>query len=265
MIELKTVGVLLRPGDQSYPLDLLRTQLQRAGIGMLVLDDRPPAEPLDLVIAMGGDGTVLKALDLMPGCPVLAINYGTVGFLTAGGRDDLELLVHRLIERRYIVSDRLLIRCDHPGGTTHVVNEIVLRSSWRMMNVEVSIDGGKIRNIRGDGVIVGTPTGSTGYLLSTGAPVVMPDVECFILDGLNEYNFTSRALILSPRSHIHLLVTHVFTGEHAHLYIDGNPVGPVPVGQAISLQRSDRRAQLLFFEEHYFFRNLSSRLGREGR
>jgi NAD+ kinase len=264
MIELKALGVLLRRGDQTYPLELLHALLARAGVRMHILDDHPPQEPLDLVIAMGGDGTVLKALDMMPGCPVLAINYGTVGFLTAGSRDDLELLVRRLIERQYIVSERLLLRCEHPGGTTHVVNEIVLRSSWRLMNVEVSVNGGKIRNIRGDGVIVGTPTGSTGYLLSTGAPLVMPDVECFILDGLNEYNFTSRTLILSPQSHIHLLVTNVFPGEHAHLYIDGNPVGPVPLGEEIRLQRSDRRAQLLFFDEHYFFRNLSSRLGWEG-
>ncbi|MFI5400451.1 MAG: NAD(+)/NADH kinase, partial [SAR324 cluster bacterium] len=145
MIQLKALGVLLRQGDHAYPLDLLRTLLERAGIRMHILDDVPPPEPLDLVIAMGGDGTVLKALDLMPGCPVLAINYGTVGFLTAGSRDDLELLVRRLIEHQYILSDRLLLRCDHGGGTTHVVNEIVLRSSWRMMNVEVSIDGGKIR------------------------------------------------------------------------------------------------------------------------
>ena len=261
MIQLKALGVLLRRGDQDYPLELLRTLLTQAGIRMYVLDDKPPPESLDLIISMGGDGTVLKALDLMPGCPVMAVNFGNVGFLTAGGRDDLELLVKRLIERKYIISERLLIRCVHPRGVTHVVNEIVLRSSWRLMNVEVSVNGGKIRNIRGDGVIVGTPTGSTGYLLSTGAPIVMPDVECFILDGLNEYNFTSRALILSPHSHIHLLVTSVFQGEHANLYIDGNPVSSVGVGEEIQLHRSDRTAQLLFFEEHYFFRNLSSRLG----
>jgi NAD+ kinase len=263
MIQLKALGVVLRRGEQPYPLDLLRRLLTQAGIRMHVLEDKPPPESLDLIIAMGGDGTVLKALDLMPGCPVLAVNFGNVGFLTAGGRDDLELLVKRLLQREYILSERLLIRCVHPHGVTHVVNEIVLRSSWRLMNIEVSVNGGKIRNIRGDGVIVGTPTGSTGYLLSTGAPIVMPDVECFILDGLNEYNFTSRALILSPHSRIHLLVTNVFAGEHAHLYIDGNPIGPIPVGQEIKLQRSDRTAQLLFFDEHYFFRNLSSRLGWE--
>lgn len=264
MIQMKALGVLLRDGGQGYPVEALRAMLGKAGIRMHVLGEAPPPEPLDLVIAMGGDGTVLKALDLMPGCPVLAINFGTIGFLTAGGREEMERLVQRLIDRQYLISERLLLRCDHPGGTTHVVNEIVLRSTWRLMNVEVSVNGGKIRNIRGDGVIVGTPTGSTGYLLSTGAPLVMPDVECFILDGLNEYNFTSRALILSPHSRIRLHVTSVFAGESARLYIDGIPIGAVAPGQEIHLQRSDRSAQLLFFDEHYFFRNLSSRLGWEG-
>jgi len=263
MIHLKALGVLLREGGQPYPLDLLRTMLGQAGIRIHMLDDGRPPEPLDLVIAMGGDGTVLKALDMMPGCPVLAINFGTVGFLTAGGREELEQLLQRLIARQYIISERLLLRCDYPGGMAHVVNEIVLRSSWRLMNVEVSVNGGKIRNIRGDGMIVGTPTGSTGYLLSTGAPLVMPDVECFILDGLNEYNFTSRALILSPQSRIRLVVGPLLPDQTCNLYIDGNPICSVPAGQEIRLQRSDRRAQLLFFDEHYFFRNLSSRLGWE--
>jgi NAD+ kinase len=264
MIQMKALGVLLRDEGQAYPVEALRKLVTKAGIRMHLLGSGPPPESLDLVIAMGGDGTVLKALDMMPGCPVLAINFGTVGFLTAGGRDELEQLVQRLIEGKYLISERLLLRCEHPRGVTHVVNEVVLRSSWRLMNVEVSVNGGKIRNIRGDGVIVGTPTGTTGYLLSTGAPLVMPDVECFILDGLNEYNFTSRALVLSPHSRIRLLVTSVFAGETANLYIDGNPICPVAPGQEIRLQRSDRRAQLLFFDEHYFFRNLSSRLGWEG-
>jgi NAD+ kinase len=192
---------------------------------------------------------------------VLAINFGTVGFLTAGDRTELATLVGRLLKGDYLVSERLLLRCDLPGVTTHVVNEIVLRSTWRMIQVDVDVNGARIRTIRGDGVIVGTPTGSTGYLLSAGAPIVMPDVQCFVLDGINEYNFTSRAVIVGPSSNIRLHVPSVLPGQRVEALADGNLVGELLAGQDLTLRCSERRAQLIFFDEHYFFHNLSSRLG----
>ncbi|HUJ75911.1 MAG TPA: NAD(+)/NADH kinase [bacterium] len=260
MSQIRALGVLVRDDTQPYPLESLQRLLDGARVRMHLLNNGLPTERLDVVVAMGGDGTVLKALDMMPDCPVLAINFGTVGFLTAGDRAELEQLVGRLLAGDFVVSERVLLRCQHPGGTAHVVNEVVLRSSWRLMSVDVTVNGAHIRSIRADGVIVGTPTGSTGYLLSTGAPIVMPDVSCFVLDGLNEYNFTSRALILSPDSKIRLLVTALHGGEEARVYIDGNAVGALEVGQQLLLERSPRRAQLIFFDPNYFFHNLTSRL-----
>ena len=80
---------------------------------------------------------------------------------------------------------------------------------------------------------MGTPTGSTGYLLSTGAPVVMPDVNCFILDGINEYNFTSRALILPPESTIRLHIPSLRSGQEVMLMVDGKPRGKLNAGQDV--------------------------------
>jgi NAD+ kinase len=261
MPQLKAVGVLLRDGTDPAALTAVQPLFDRAGIRVHMLNQGLPKTPLDVVIAMGGDGTVLKALDLMPDCPVLAINFGTVGFLTAGDRTELAALVGRLLKGDYLISERLLLRCDFPGGTTHVVNEIVLKSTWRMIQVEVDVNGARIRTIRGDGVIVGTPTGSTGYLLSAGAPIVMPDVQCFVLDGINEYNFTSRAVIVAPTSHIRLHVPNLLPGQRVEMIADGNLVGELLPGQDLMLKCSERRAQLIFFDAHYFFHNLSSRLG----
>ena len=129
-----------------------------------------------------------------------------------------------------------------------------------MLQVDVLVNGAKIRTIRGDGVIVGTPTGSTGYLLSTGAPLVMPDVHCFILDGINEYNFSSRALILSPDSHIQLIVHKVADEQEVRLVVDGHEAALLEEGTALELGRSERTAQLIFLEPNYFFHNLASRL-----
>lgn len=260
MIELKSIGILLRDPNQSFPLEVIQSVFQSLGSTLHLLNRVLPKEKLDLIIAMGGDGTVLKALGMHPDCPVLAINFGSVGFLTAGDRKELEQLVKRLVAEDYILSERVQLYCEYPGGSKHVINEVVLRSSWRMINVEVAVDGARIRTIRGDGVIVGTPTGSTGYLLSTGGPIIMPDAECFVVDGINEYNFTSRALILPSHARIHLHLPALLPDQQASLYIDGREVCQVEAGADIELSRSDLRAQLIFFDKDYFFRNLSSRL-----
>lgn len=260
MLQLNDVGVLLRDGSQHYPLDTLRTLFDRVGCRVHVLGGALPEQTLDLIIAMGGDGTVLQALDLHPNCPVLAVNFGTVGFLTAGDRTELETLVERLLAGDYLVSERLLLRCTHPGGAFNVVNEVVLHTSWRMINVEVIVNGSRIRTIRGDGVIVGTPTGSTGYLLSTGGPIVMPDAECFMLGGINEYNFTSRAVVLPAQAEVLLHLPSLLPEQEVHLYLDGRKDRRIEAGEDIRVAMAQHRAQLIFFDEHYFFHNLSSRL-----
>ncbi|MCZ6628909.1 MAG: NAD(+)/NADH kinase [SAR324 cluster bacterium] len=260
MIKFKTIGVLLRDSTQEYPLQYLKSQFEPLGAKISVLDENRPVRKLDLIIAMGGDGTVLRALDMQPNCPVLAINYGAVGFLTAGDRDDLEVLLQRLVKNDYVLSERILLRCDYQRKTVHAVNEVFLRSSGRMIQVDVFVNGAKIRTIRGDGVIVGTPTGSTGYLLSTGAPLVMPDANCFILDGINEYNFSSRALVLSMDAKIRLHVASLHPDQEALLVVDGTQLASLKAGQELSLRCSERKAQMIFFDKNYFFHNLSSRL-----
>jgi len=260
MFTIKTVGVLLRDNRQNYPLDQLKDVFGRIGATIHILNHGKIPEKLDLVIAMGGDGTVLQALDLMPGCPVLAINFGTVGFLTAGDRTDLERVLERLLAGDFRISERILLKCQYGGGVIHAVNEVIIRSSVHMIQVEVYVDDTRIRTIRGDGVIMGTPTGSTGYLLSTGAPLVMPEMDCFILDGINEYNFTSRALIVAPDSSVRLHIQTLLENQEAHLMVDGKMIVGLKEGEDLILTRSERRAQLIFFEENYFFHNLSSRL-----
>jgi len=260
MLEIKKVGILLRDDIQTYPLEKITEVFYRIGATVQVLNHSPVPGDLDLVVAMGGDGTVLQALDMLPDCPVLAINYGTVGFLTAGDRDDLDHLLERLENGQYIISDRILLQCRYKEQGVLAVNEVILRTTGRMIQVDVFINDVKVRTIRGDGVIMGTPTGSTAYLLSTGAPIVMPDTDCFVLDGLNEYNYTSRAMIISPNSNVRLHLQPLQEGQEAHISADGKHFGTVESGGEITLCRSERRAQLIFFEENYFFHNLSSRL-----
>jgi NAD+ kinase len=262
-MDLKKVGVLLRDEEQTYPLSELDDLFARRGISLAPLQwhETPPGD-LDMVMAMGGDGTVLKALDLFSAGPVLAINFGTTGFLTAADRDDLDKVLTQLLEGNYLVSERLVLECRHPHGVTRSINEVIVRLAGSgFLYIDVSVDGTKIRTIKGDGVVVGTPTGSTGFLLSAGAPIVMPDVRCLMLDGINEHNFTSRSLILSPDCRIELHVGEETREHGVHIAADGRPLGSLSPGDDVQIVQSSTTAKLIYFQDSYFFNNLSSKLG----
>ncbi|MEW6750285.1 MAG: NAD(+)/NADH kinase [Candidatus Latescibacterota bacterium] len=261
MLELRKVGILLRDPQAGCLPEWLQQVFAGRGVQLVCLEDAGGGPPdLDLVVALGGDGTVLRALDLFYHCPVLAINYGTVGFLTAGDRKDLAQIVARVVEGRYIVSERLVLACTYPGGTANAVNEVLVRTSHHMVHVDVYMDDTRIRTIVGDGVVVGTPTGSTAFLLSTGAPIVMPDVRCLILDGINEFNFTSRALILAPDSTVRLRLSAETRQRCVSLFADGRLLCGLEPGQEVCISRAPYTAKLIYLEPDYFFRNLSSKL-----
>lgn len=258
---LRKVGILPRDEAQTRAVQEAQVLFEQRQIGVCLLSAAggAPAD-LDMVVAMGGDGTVLKALELFPRCPVLAINLGTVGFLTAGDRRDLAQLIPLLLEGRYLVSERLVLQCRYPGGEVRAINEVIARTSNRMVFTDVFVNDAKIRTIQGDGVVVGTPTGSTAHLLAFGAPIVMPDVRCMILDGINEYNFTSRSLILTPESRIRLYISPQTRDPYVYLTVDGRQLGPISPGQEVHICQSAVSARLVYFHPDYFFHNLSSKL-----
>ena len=260
MLELREIGVLPRDEDLDYPVDEVRGLFDAHGLDVSFLEaDAAPAD-LDLVVALGGDGTVLRAFDRFPGCPVLAINFGTVGFLTAGDRKDLAQIVQLLVDGRYVVSERLVLLCRYPGGEDLVYNEVTLRARHKLLFTDVFVDDAKIRTIRGDGVVVGTPTGSTGLLMSMGAPLVMPEVRCIMLDGINEYNFTSRTLILPMEKRVRLRVSPDTRDEHVALVADGREIRMMDPGDEVHIVRAEHSARLIYLDDNYFFHNLSEKL-----
>ncbi len=262
---IATIGVLLRRGANPAALDALRQVCSEEGVQATIVNIKQTLSPnLDAIVALGGDGTVLRALLLATESPVLGINFGSVGFLTAGERTDLRRLLKKLFSGDWILSQRLLLECFAPSlGITQgreAFNEVVMRTTSHMMTVEVVVNETSIRTIRGDGVLVSTPTGSTGYLLATGGPIVMPEADCFVLMAINEYNFTSRPLVLPSNAKIALRVGSLPDPKKAYLQMDGQDIGNLQVDDVITLRRASRLAKLIFFEKNFFFQNLATRL-----
>lgn len=266
MIELRRIGLFTRDTSQDYRLDSMRKLFHRAGIELVVQPHEQESD-LDLVIALGGDGTVLRALAAHPGTPVLAVNFGNVGFLTQCDRERLDNVLVRLLADDYQIEERLTleVRLHNRDGRAHAdrrwrcINEVVVKGAVHMIEVGIHINGRPVHTPRGDGVIIGTPTGSTAYLLSTGAPVVTPDVDCIIVQPLNEYSFTSRSVIVPGSATVGLVVEKGHPDDIG-LTIDGGDRVMLSPGDIVEMQRSPKPARLIYFEADYFFRNLRERL-----
>ncbi len=258
MLDLKRIGLFTRDEEQDYRVDAMARLFERAGIE-LVKQAEAGDPNLDLVMSLGGDGTVLRALGAHPGVPILAVNFGNIGFLTQCDRDDLERVLVRLLSDDYHVGERLTLEVEHRGVRSYCINELVLKGATTMVSVGIRINGRLVHTPRGDGVIVGTPTGSTAYLLSTGAPIVTPDVDCIVLKPLNEYSFSSRSIILPGSAEVLLRVEQGREGDMG-ISIDGGERQPVSIGDEITVGRGEIPARLVYFQDDYFFRNLKERL-----
>jgi NAD+ kinase len=214
----------------------------------------------DLLLALGGDGTVLQALCNYPTIPVLPVNFGTIGFLTAGNQDDLDAMIDRVLSGDYYLEERTILTSTFNGTETEVINELVVKGTTKMVVVEIWVDGNLVHTIRGDGVIVGSPTGSTSYLMSTGASIVMPTVDAIIIGGINEHRFASRSLVLSGKSTVKLRVHESTRETDLFASHDGRDRTDLVPGDELTIRRSDNCARLIQFDPHTFFHNLKNRL-----
>ena len=163
--------------------------------------------PVELVVALGGDGTLLRAAEIArpSGTPLLGVNLGHVGFLAEVDRSDLDITVERILGRSYDVEERmtldvLVVRGGEEVGRTWALNDATVEkaSRERMIDVVVEIDGRPLSRWGGDGIVCATPTGSTAYSFSAGGPVVWPSVQALLVVPLSAHALFARPLVVSP-------------------------------------------------------------------
>ena len=261
MTQLKTVGGFFRdPIQPPPPIDRLVSLCAQYGVTFVDLRDSDGRKAsVDLIVAFGGDGTVLRALEKFPDVPVLAVNYGNIGFLTQCDSEELLATMERVLKGDCLVEERLTLSVIADGWTERAVNEVVVKGDRHMIEVEVSVNGTRISRPRGDGIIVGTPTGSTAYLMSTGAPIVTPEVDCMIINPLNEYSFSSRPVILPGSADVELTI-HLTRETTVSVCVDGRAPRLLENPRQLRIRRAPRPIRLITFNTTYFFDNLRERL-----
>ena len=217
------------------------------------LGDAVSVDEIELAIVLGGDGTILRAAELVRGsaAPVLGINMGHVGFLAEIERDAMDDAVHRVIARDYGVEERLTLSVrvkDSAGDVvfeTWALNEATVEkaSRERMIEVVVEIDGRPLSSFGCDGMVVSTPTGSTAYNFSAGGPVIWPSVEAIAVIPLSAHALFARPLVVSPGASVAIEMLERTSGTGI-LWCDGRRSHDLPPGARVVVRRSSRPVRL---------------------
>ena len=224
------------------------------------LGDGAALADLEVVMVLGGDGTILKAAEVVreAATPLLGINLGHVGFLAESERDGLSEAVHRVVDEDYLVKQRLAldVRVFVQGVEvfrTWALNEATVEKSARerMLEVVVEIDKRPLSSFGCDGIVMATPTGSTAYSFSAGGPIVWPSVEALILVPLSAHALFARPLVINPNSLLAVEVMQRSAGAGV-LWCDGRRSYEMPPGARVEVRRSDIPVQLARFRQGPF-------------
>lgn len=211
-----------------------------------------PEKDLELVMVLGGDGTILKAAEIVreTATPLMGINLGHVGFLAESERAGLSNAVERIVAKDYVVKERLTldVRVLVAGKEvyrTWALNEATVEKSAaeKMLEVVLEVDSRPLSSFGCDGIIVATPTGSTAYAFSAGGPVVWPGVEAMLVVPLSAHALFARPMVVSPSSLVAVEVLERSAGTGV-LWCDGRRTHDLPVGARVELRRSEHPVRL---------------------
>lgn len=242
------------------------------GHGMQVCAQKLLGEICDLVIVVGGDGSLLGAARALAkhNTPVLGINRGRLGFLTDISPDEgMEDAVQKVLDGEYIEEQRFLLdaeikRNGVPLAASEALNDVVLHpgKSARMIAFDLYVEGQFVHHQRADGMIVSSPTGSTAYALSGGGPIMHPKLDAIVLVPMFPHTLSSRPIVVDGNSEIKLVI-----GESNETYptvsCDGQKHIPCAPGDAVTIRKKPHKLKLIHPKDHNFYEICRSKLGWE--
>ncbi|MFN7964027.1 MAG: NAD(+)/NADH kinase [Thermoanaerobaculia bacterium] len=234
-----------------------------AGYGGTRID---PAEDYDLVVALGGDGTLLVAARALGSqAPILGVNLGRLGFLTEVPRSELYPSLVAVFNGEFALEERscLEVRVERPGGEVEhyrVLNDAVVSKSAlsRIIEVTLSNAGGVISRFRADGVIVSTPTGSTAYNLSAGGPIIDPALPVMVITPICPHTLSLRPLVMPDSAWAEIRLES--QAEETFLSLDGREGTPLDRGDRVRISRARSGVRLVRVRRRSFYDNLREKL-----
>jgi len=274
---MKKIGVIANP-KRPHAADIFdRLQAKADALGFTLYADPGTARDLpraeiiefdrfagtvDVLLALGGDGTMLLCAQILGGSdvPILGINLGSLGFLTSIAEESLETALDALKSGNYDDETRTVTECTAGEHRYRVLNDVVLGwgGSSRMISLHTSINGEHITTFSCDGMIITTPTGSTGHALSTGGPIIQPGTCAFGISVICPHTLSNRPLIVPDSSviEVHIAAAH----KTIIMAVDGKDVEQLNEGAVIRIAKSDRPVTFLHLPGYSYFSVLRQKL-----
>ena len=274
-----TVFTHRRPDDTAAALELLAAGAARAGVTLRLDEEEtgkhgleagpgmelnaPVLDEVELCVVLGGDGTILRALQRYAGTdvPVFAINFGEIGFLATIEPQDVEDGVRRALSGDFELLRLPAIVLDLPGGRQSAINDVAIhrKVGERVAELAYALEGEVVGSVRCDGLVVATPAGSTGYNLANGGPVMAWGVEGFVVSFIAPHSLTARALVVAPGDR---LTIHNRSREPLDVAVDGRPVCEIPAGETIDARFVNDIGTIAQLPGSSFYRRLREKFGR---
>ena len=257
---IQTVGIILNPKNEKAVRcsELAASFLQKRHIRAVNPRKEVPGMLPDLIVSFGGDGTLLTGAQyaVCYDIPLIGINLGTVGFLTEEVPEKLEEALESIIDGRYQTETRSLLHIRNPesGKEYYALNDAVItRGGYaRLIRVDALVNGKEYGSFVADGLITATPTGSTGYSLSAGGPIVEPEMNCMIITPVCAHSMQHCPCIVSGNSEI-ILRLNPEREQTAELQIDGRNRGMLHSGDEIRISGTERKVKLVRLHPYDFF------------
>jgi len=224
-------------------------------------------ESADLVVVLGGDGTLISVARLVGNreVPILGVNLGSLGFLTEITLDELYPALESCLSGDYRVSERMMLRASIERNgeeiqTHRVLNDVVINKGAlaRIVDLETTVSGSYLTTFKADGLIISTPTGSTGYSLAAGGPIVHPALECLVVTPICPHTLTNRPIVVDAGATV--TVTLKSAHEDVFVTLDGQVGMELKPGDVVRVRRAEHRTRLVISRSKDYFEVLRTKL-----
>lgn len=219
----------------------------------------------EYILTFGGDGTLIHSASKYAelGIPLIGINTGNIGFLTAVENKDWKNAVDKLIgEDKVFISERMTLDVESGGEKHRVVNEAVVKGVYRVVELKISVNREEFVTVSGDGVMLATQTGSTGYSLSSGGSIVDPEIDSLIMTFVNPIGLPIPSVVLSPNDEVKV---EILNGGEVSLIIDGQEHESLKKGQKVNVIKGKYGVKFGYFDKHNFLKSLNAKFGLSSR
>jgi NAD+ kinase len=216
----------------------------------------------DVVAVLGGDGTMLSAVHLFPGVPLLGLNLGSLGYLASVEEANFDGAIAALAEGRYSISRRTALKVRGVSALNDVV--IARGVSGHVIRLDFSVDGEPVTRFVADGLVIATPTGSTAYSLAAGGPVLMPASQSIVVTPVCPHALSSRPLVLKDSVRMEVSVEVREEGDEPGVFADGLQVGTLAAGEVLEIEKSDVAVPLVELDDVNPYEVLTRKLGWSG-